>query len=232
MDDDRRRSKEYYQVTLDTGRIFWIAFFIGVAIIAIFIFGFYAGGGKVLRGLLTSDKSELLIDEVTMEEKERGEELSLIDVLEEDLEAETRFLDVDSIKPAADRAEKAPEIGKVSSELLPIEEAFKESYEELEPDGLLVHEDPVSTEKIPYVEQGDYFIQVASFVKKSNADTFAESLREKMYKVVIEEKLIEEKTFYRVRVGPFSTKGIATNTMTTMKNRLNLKDPFVIKKDS
>ena len=51
-------------------------------------------------------------------------------------------------------------------------------------------------------------------------------------KVVIEEKLIGEKTFYRVRVGPFSTEGIAKNTMITMKNRLNLKDPFVIKKDS
>ena len=232
MDDDRRRSKEYYQVTLDTGRIFWIAFFIGVAIIAIFIFGFYAGGGKVLRGLLTSDKSELLIDEVTMEEKERGEKLSLIDVLEEDLEAETRFLDVDSRGPTAERAEKKLETGKVSSKLQPIEEAFKKSYEELEPDGLLVHEDPVSAEKITYVAQGDYFIQVASFVKKSNADTLTESLKEKMYKVVIEEKVIEEKTFYRVRVGPFSTEGIATNTMNTMKNRFNLKDPFVIKKNS
>ncbi len=232
MDDDRRRSKEYYQVTLDTGRIFWIAFFIGVAIIAIFIFGFYAGGGKVLRGLLTSDKSELLIDEVTMEEKERGEELSLIDVLEEDLEAETRFLDVDSIEPVADRAEKKPETGKASSKLPPIEEAFKESYGELEPDGLLVHEEPVSAEKITYVEQGDYFIQVASFVEKSNADVLAGRLKEKMYKVVIEEKVIDEKTFYRVRVGPFSTEGIAANTMTTMKNRFNLKDPFIIKKDS
>ena len=168
MDDDRRRSKEYYQVTLDTGRIFWIAFFIGVAIIAIFIFGFYAGGGKVLRGLLTSDKSELLIDEVTMEEKERGEELSLIDVLEEDLEAETRFIDVDGIEPAADRAKNKPEAGKVSSKLQPAREVYKESYEELEPEGLLVHEDPVSSEKITYMEQGDYFIQVASFLKESN----------------------------------------------------------------
>ena len=232
MDDDRRRSKEYYQVTLDTGRIFWIAFFIGVAIIAIFIFGFYAGGGKVLRGLLASDKSELLIDEVSMEEKERGEELSLIDVLEEDLEAETRFLDVDSIEPAADRFENRPEARELPSELPPVKKVYKESYEELEPEGLLVHEDPVGEEKAIYVEQGDYFIQVASFLEKSNADNFAEVLREKLYKVAIEEKVIEEKTFYRVRVGPFSTEGIATNTMTTMKNRLNLKDPFVIKKDS
>ena len=66
----------------------------------------------------------------------------------------------------------------------------------------------------------------------STKDITLNELLEKMYKVVIEEKVIEEKTFYRVRVGPFSTEGIATNTMTTMKNRLNLKDPFVIKKDS
>jgi hypothetical protein len=231
MDDDRRRSKEYYQVTLDTGRIFWIAFFIGAAIIAIFIFGFYAGGGKVLRGLFTSDKSEILIDEVTLEEKKRGEELSLIDVLEEDLEAETRYLDVDSIEPIADIVETKPDTGVVSAKLTPIEEPDIELYEELEPDGLLVHEDPVGMETSIYVEEGDYFIQVGSFVEKSNADAFKKKLEENLYKVVIEDKVIGEKTYYRVRVGPFSTEGVAKNTMASMKSRFNLKDPFVINID-
>jgi hypothetical protein len=231
MDDDRRRSKEYYQVTLDTGRIFWIAFFVGAAIIAIFIFGFYAGGGKVLRGLFTSDKTEIMIDDVTSEEKKRGEELSLIDVLEEDLEDETRSLDVDSIESAGGITEKKPETGSVSTKLMPAEEPDIELYEELEPEGLLVHENPVDMDRGVYTEQGNYFIQVASFLEKSNADAFKEKLEKNLYKVVIEEKVIDEKMFYRVRVGPFGTKGIASNTMISMKNRYNLKDPFVVKKD-
>ncbi len=46
MDDERRRGKEYYQVNLDMGRLFWIAFLIGVILIAVFVFGFYIGGGR------------------------------------------------------------------------------------------------------------------------------------------------------------------------------------------
>ncbi len=82
------------------------------------------------------------------------------------------------------------------------------------------------------MERGDYYIQVASFNEKANAESFAKSLRRKMYKVIIEEALVEEKTFFRVRVGPFETKGIAANTMAAMKNRYSIKDPFVLKKNS
>ena len=37
MDDDRRRVREYYQVNLDTGRIFWIAFLVGLVLIGILV---------------------------------------------------------------------------------------------------------------------------------------------------------------------------------------------------
>jgi len=60
----------------------------------------------------------------------------------------------------------------------------------------------------------------------------AEGLRKKLYKVVIEETTVDSRQFYRVQVGPFETKSIARNTMVSMRNRYDLKDPFVLKKNS
>jgi len=84
----------------------------------------------------------------------------------------------------------------------------------------------------PYTAKGDYYIQIASFTKKENAATMAEDLRKRLYKVVIVEAAVDAKTFYRVRVGPFETEGVAKNTMISMKRQFNLKDPFVVKKSS
>ncbi len=87
MEDDRRRPKEFYQVTLDTGRIFWISFFIGIAVIGIFVFGFFAGGGKVLRDIFDIDKSEVIkTEEITEEEKEKAESLLFLISLRKTLE--------------------------------------------------------------------------------------------------------------------------------------------------
>ena len=59
MDDERRRGREYYQVNLDTGRIFWIAFLLGIIVIAIFVLGYYVGGDKLKKGLGTLGRGEL-----------------------------------------------------------------------------------------------------------------------------------------------------------------------------
>ena len=229
MEDDRRRPKEFYQVTLDTGRIFWISFFIGIAVIGIFVFGFFAGGGKVLRDIFDIDKSEVIkTEEITEEEKETGEELALLDLLEENLRAETRYIDINSIESAAEELQKKPRPDVYFEE----QQTVKDTFEEPEQVKALVPDEPYHEKTIPYVERGDYYIQVASFNEKANAESFAKSLRKKMYKVIIEEALVEEKTFFRVRVGPFETKGIAKNTMAAMKNRYSIKDPFVLKKNS
>ena len=55
MEDDRR-GREYYQVNLDTGRIFWIAFLLGLVLVGILIFGIYVGGGKLKKGMTTAEK--------------------------------------------------------------------------------------------------------------------------------------------------------------------------------
>jgi len=226
MEDDRRREKEYYQINLDTGRIFWIAFLIGIIVIGIFLFGYYVGGEKLKNGLSSIGESGFFNKKNAAEEIERSteEEFPLVDIFEKDLEAETRYLEVEPEENAAEASRVEPAPVQVP------EYEFEESPAEEEQ----VPEPPVrkTQETRPSPPAGDYYIQVASFVKRQNAEALADHLRSKLYKVVIEQATVGGTLFYRVRVGPFETKGIARNTMVAMKNRYDIKDPFVLKKNS
>ena len=227
MDEDRRRPKEYYQVNLDTGRIFWIAFLVGIVIIGIFIFGYYVGGEKLKNGLSSIGKSELFkkVNDTSEAVGKADEELPFLDIFEKNLEAETRYLDVDNDEKLLKEPIEEPLI--IERETKKEEDIFYPTFEEE------IARSPTYREKrSTYRNVGDYYIQVGSFVKKENADAFAQRLRKKMYKVVIEETILDGKQYYRVRVGPFETKSIARNTMLAMKNRYNIKDPFVLKKNS
>jgi hypothetical protein len=231
MEDDKKRTKEYYQVNLDTGRIFWIVFVIGIIVIGIFFLGIYLGRDKEDNKLFGFDRSKFLKREdvsgtetVSVETSE--EDTPILKLLEEDLDDESRYIEIEEIpvpvgpqavqkaEPATGVKETAVRPDRVRAEKKP---AIKKAA-------------PASSP--PYIAKGDYFIQIASFTKRENADTMAEDLRKRLYKVIIVEAPVDEKTFYRVRVGPFETEGVAKNTMISMKRQFNLKDPFVVKKSS
>jgi len=108
MDDDRRRGREYYQVNLDMGRLFWIAFLIGVILIGVFIFGFFIGGdseGDQDRLSLTKLSKTELFSRERVEAEKAKDELKILDLLDKDLEAETRYIDVESLEEAAEENE-------------------------------------------------------------------------------------------------------------------------------
>ena len=46
MEEERNRGKEYYQVNLDMGRLFWIAFLLGVVLFSVFVFVFVIRGDR------------------------------------------------------------------------------------------------------------------------------------------------------------------------------------------
>ena len=231
MEEDKKKTKEYYQVNLDTGRIFWIVFAVGIVVIGIFFLGLFFGGGKEKK-IFSLDRSKMFKREFV--EKTEAEEVTLLDLIENDLEEESRYIEIEEIQTPI---EKTDEIEKVKE----IEEVKEIQVEKLVTKPV---EAPVakkeaqvkvvkpSRPKTVYTGKGDYYIQVASFLKEENASSMAEQLRKKLYKVVIEKTQVDDKTFYRVRVGPFETEGIAKNTMISMKNRYDLQDPFVVKKKS
>jgi len=223
MEEERKSGKEYYQLNLDTGRIFWIAFLLGLILIGIFFFGFYAGSGKIKETLLglgmnkTPVKEEVESEKVAPEEKE---EPSLVDVLRKDLQEEVKYIDVKDLEKVGEEKKVVPEKPSLPRTIV------EDKYEKVP-----VPAKPSPVKPRTYVPRGTYYIQVASFTDKENAESFAKILRKNMYKVNIEKAQVEDKTFYRVRVGPFEQKSVATNTMTAMKRIFNLSDPFVVQKD-
>jgi len=232
MDEERRRGREYYQVNLDTGRIFWIAFLLGIVVIGIFIFGYYVGGDKLKKGLTTLGKNELVsggpVSETDTSEKTK---IPPLNIFNRNLESETRFLDMEEVEtqPLPGSEETGEPIRGIQTK--PFEPVEKEDiFDQVKVPAPA--SEKLRAQEYVYREVGDYYIQVASFQKKENADVLAESLRKKLYKVRIEEATVNDRLFYRVQVGPFETKSIARNTMIAMKNRYELKDPFVLKKDS
>jgi cell division protein FtsN len=235
MEEDKKKSKEYYQVHLDTGRIFWIVFVIGIIVIGIFFLGLYLGGDKEREKLFSFDRSKLLEREVASEKFR--EESPILKLIEEDLEEESRYIEIEGFKAPMDETETAEAVSEPEADTRQMEaqavttkrEAI--TVETYEKETVAVRKAPPAVKKT-YTGKGDYYIQVASFIKEENARSFAEDLKKRLYKVVIEEANVDEKTFYRVRVGPFETEGIAKNTMVSMKRKFNLKDPFVVKKRS
>jgi len=238
MKEEKERGKEYYQVNLDTGRIFWIAFIFGLIIIGIFIFGFLIGGPEGKKDFLDLAKSGVFKKEKAAAATKNKDELESLGLLDDNLETETRYIDVTSLEEAASLEKTAKEGEKVA----------KIQPERVEPvERKTAYRTPVTGEKTrvkkaaPKISQtkqqrasiyGHYYIQTASFIKKENAERFASVLEKNLYKVTIEKAVVKESTFYRVHVGPFEKKSVAVNTMTAMKRRFDLSDPFVLKKNS
>jgi FtsZ-interacting cell division protein ZipA len=242
MEDDKKKTKEYYQVNLDTGRIFWIVFVIGIIVIGIFFIGIYLGRDKESKKIFSFDKSKFLrredisgIETVSAETSE--EDTPILKLLEEDLEDESRYIEIEEIQvPAAATDKERPQTVQKAETVTGVKEStvltdrVRSDFVRVEKKPAVKKAAPVHVK--PYTAKGDYYIQIASFTKKENAATMAEDLRKRLYKVVIVEAAVDAKTFYRVRVGPFETEGVAKNTMISMKRQFNLKDPFVVKKSS
>jgi cell division protein FtsN len=224
MEEEKKKTKEYYQVNLDTGRIFWIVFVVGIVVIGIFFLGLFFGGDKEKKSIFGFDHTTLLKKEV-VEDKQKG--LTLPELVDNNLEDESRYIAIEDIGAPV----KEVQVEKTEAQPIEVPVTKKETRVEV------VKPPKPKTAKPPkpktvYVARGDYYIQVASFLKEENANNLAAQLREKLYKVVIEKAQVEDKTYYRVRVGPFETESIAKNTMISMKNRYDLKGPFVVKKRS
>ena len=234
MEEERNRGKEYYQVNLDMGRLFWIAFLIGVVLISVFVFGFVIGGDrKTAKDKLDVLKrgSSALFKRDKLTGEEARDELKIIDLFDTDLEAETRYIDVESLEEAVKETETVAKTPiKEPVFVPPVEEvSFSENTVVRESASKVMES---TRDKPVYRPVGDYYIQVGSFTKEANAKEFAQTLEKNLYRVKIVKADVQGRTYCRVHVGPFEQQSVAINTMTSMKRIFKLKDPFVLKVQS
>ncbi len=243
MDGDRKEGKEYFQINLDTARIFWISFVFSLILIGVFLLGFYTAGGRIKEFLGGGKENQVKIEKPAVEKVEVPEapqpeasteagktkpDEDLINLITEEFKTRTEVIDVEGAteggKIHADSGSVVSQpiktnTGKTASSVSKAKTSFPTTSSRK----------PATVSRYVYRPVGDYFIQVASFMKKDNAERFAEKLRKDRYRVQIIETEIEGKKFYRVRVGPFEKKSIARNTMIAMKRLYNLTDAYVVK---
>jgi len=229
MDEEKNKMKEYYQVNLDMGRIFWIVFLIGIILIGIFVFGFYIGGGKLKENLLSMGKvhvSQVAKEKTTENTADnRKNEVSLDELFSQSKGSEVQYIDENSVTTAVKNAQKEGFTSKSAKKHLTVKKYSNLPVKSRIKKSKITPKRRISAAKI-------YYIQVASFSQKENAQKLRVQLTKSLYKVRIEEKKLANTTYYRVRVGPFNSKTVANNTLIAMKRRFDLPDPFVVQKGS
>ncbi|MFO7582504.1 SPOR domain-containing protein [Guyparkeria sp.] len=68
--------------------------------------------------------------------------------------------------------------------------------------------------------QGDFVVQLGSFSDESNARALAESVEASGFDVSIEPLFSEQGTVWRVRVGPYATRDLATEATERLRQRI------------
>jgi DedD protein len=94
---------------------------------------------------------------------------------------------------------------------------------------------PAAAKPAPAVQTklyDDYWVQTGSFSTKARADGVKETLASKGIGAVIENREVEGKTFYRVRVGPYTSKNEADYWLSLIKSINGFEDSQVWKSQS
>ncbi|MGP1561913.1 MAG: SPOR domain-containing protein [Helicobacteraceae bacterium] len=89
--------------------------------------------------------------------------------------------------------------------------------------------DPKAQRQKPQIVQhkkDKFYIQVASFVRKPNAE-ITKLIQDRGYKYVLRSVDVENKKYIRLYVGPYSTKDEAMGAMDTVSKDLGLENAFV-----
>jgi cell division septation protein DedD len=92
--------------------------------------------------------------------------------------------------------------------------------------------DPAAQKPIPADASGSWFVQVAAVADKPAAAAFAEKLLKDGYPaLLIEPSAKDKKSIYRVRVGPFGSKGQADEAKNKLTEAMKKKknDYFLVK---
>lgn len=76
---------------------------------------------------------------------------------------------------------------------------------------------------------GHYTIQVASFDKRATAQSEVKSLKEKSYDAYIDESRVKGKQYFRVRIGPLSTKTKALGLLKSIQENDRYQESYMVR---
>lgn len=165
--------------------------------------------------LTETESNNLILDEESQADSDEESEKSATDP-------------DDEVSGTADRADiNAPSQEPKSSESTK-ESDSKEETEEMESQEVSLEESPLENKEIapaksalPKIDpSGRYTVQIGAFQDQSQANKILNSMKSKGYPAFIKQKESpDNKNFYRVRVGTFSTKGEAAEYGNQIKEK-------------
>ncbi len=79
------------------------------------------------------------------------------------------------------------------------------------------------------LHSGEYAIQIASFDKKSKAQTEVRALKEQNYDAFLDESQVKGKQYYRVRVGPIASKSKALGLLRDIQGNDRYQDSYMVR---
>lgn len=195
-----RKPYQMYVLNLDTSRIFWLTALLILLLCVSFFSGFLTG-----RVSFRSEESELVsrnktvLDQVISKIGENGnagdEEYQFYELMTPGSRKESR--------PAAAADEKKET------------EAVTARREEIERTPVL----PEKTAKKSAPDQGEYLIQVASYRGAHYARSLESSLKAAGFPSFVSRQNIRGVLYYRVRIGPFSSRALALKVLSSVRNQ-------------
>jgi len=79
------------------------------------------------------------------------------------------------------------------------------------------------------LHSGEYAIQIASFDKKSKAQTEVRALKEQNYDAFLDESQVKGKQFYRVRVGPIASRKKAMELLRDIQGNDKYQESYMVR---
>jgi len=243
------REKSVYLLHLDTPRIILIASVIIGIIAASFLFGMNfikKGDGDSIRNELISsaNKPVLPFDSgMPMDtENEPGgihpDKSPMADI--SDNKSEPDLLTADNIKeiipPFKEEKsisipkERETAVSKKTASVTPanINKPVKKTKNKKEPSKKQKVVEVVSTKPSHQSHKGSgYAIQVAAFDTKVKADSEVRSLKDMKYDAFMEKSIVSGKIYYRVKIGPMSSKGRALDLLHELQEQTKYRTSYV-----
>ncbi|MBP7735031.1 MAG: SPOR domain-containing protein [Spirochaetes bacterium] len=79
------------------------------------------------------------------------------------------------------------------------------------------------------LHSGEYAIQIASFDKKSKAQTEVRALKDRNYDAFLDESQVKGKQYYRVRIGPIASKKKALELLKDIQGNEKYQESYMVR---
>ncbi len=116
--------------------------------------------------------------------------------------------------PSSDSTTARPDVKENEQSVKSAEPQKQVPVESVEPDK------PAPSKPLP---SGGWVVQVGSYGNQANADAMRKKLEARGYRVIVTSGQVNNKTFHRVRVGPYPQKSDASGAAQSLEKMLNQK---------